>query len=210
MKKTPIIIFAMPLLCILTSCAGGLPTAVPLDYVDSATVLTPIPESDWEQQYIDLYGLTIALPHKWQIQEINRHPEPPNDPITGHDCAEYQISSFDNLASILLRPSCGSSEGFPNAYYPGTIVINPNSDENKICRYFTEGEYVYSIYGLHRYEDLTGYHQEPTCFSPPAVLIGGEQDFIPISISFEYLGPQEQLEKILETVDRIVLSITKP
>ena len=145
MKKILIIVFTMPLFYILTSCSGGLPTVIPVDYIDSATILTPVPESEWEQHYIDLYGLTIDLPHKWQIQEINRHPEPTGtgDPITGHDCAEYQISSFDNLTSILLRPSCGFSEGFPGVYLPGTVVINPNSDGNKICRYFSGGGYVY-------------------------------------------------------------------
>jgi hypothetical protein len=57
---------------------------------------------------------------------------------------------------------------------------------------------------------LTGEHQETVCYEPPVIILGEGQDFIIIGTTFQYLGAQEDIENILETVDMIVLSITKP
>ena len=104
-------------------------TAIPtITLVSSSTVMpTRFPGIDWLQHSIELYGLTLSLPGDWQIQEINHRPEPTNpyDPITGHDCADYQISSPDNLSVLTLQPTCGFSEGFPGEYPADTIIINP-------------------------------------------------------------------------------------
>lgn len=228
MKKSSVLLSIVFLVGILTACSSNFPTPTPasdsneiatvvaatLSAIPSAAIMptstdTPVVD-DWVWHNIDLYSLKLNLPQGWVITELNRKPEPtnPGDPITGHDCAEYQINSFDNLSVLFLRPTCGFGEGFPGTYPPGTIVINPNSNNQKIGRYFNGTEYEYSDLILFSYSDLTGDHEETVCLEPPVIIIGDGLDFIAISTTFQYLGPQEQKEKILETVDMIILSIT--
>jgi hypothetical protein len=237
MKMSSSTVAILYLSIILTSCAGNKPTSTPANetnkistfvaatltaipsitpVVEPATAqlpsLTPTTENGWEQHYIDLYGFTINLPHNWQIKEINRRAEPTGegDPIEGHDCADYQISSYDGLSALFLRPICGFSDGVPGAYPPGTIVINPDSSDRKIGRYFNGAEYVYSKVYIYTYTDLTGDHIDMASYSPPVIVIGEGQDLTFLGSTFQYLRPKEDVTKALEIADKIILSITKP
>jgi hypothetical protein len=198
-------------------------TAIPtITLVPSSTLVpTLIPGIDWLQHSIELYGLTLSLPSDWRIQEINRRPAPTNsyDPITGHDCADYQISSPDNLSILTLQPICGFSEGFPGEYPADTIIINPMNGQagigsfkdNTIGRFFNGTEYSYSHCYLLTYEDLTGSHETNVCTSPPVMAYGyGEgKDFVWVGINLKYAGPGEQIANAFAIVDKIVLSIAK-
>jgi len=175
---------------------------------------TPHPsptEIIWKSHIIELYSLSVDIPQNWIVQKINRRPEPnnPGDTIKGHDCAEYQISTFDNLLALSIIPTCGFSEGFPGTYPAGFIVINPNNKDNLLGRFYDGKKYIYSNAFTYSYTDTTGSHQELVTWEPPTIILHGKQDFIAIGVTFQYPGSQEQLEQTLSIIDKIILSIRR-
>ena len=199
------------ILVLLTACTGNTLTPSSTNNADAvATIvagtlsaialtptqtLTPVPTNtpvvdEWTWYAIDLYSLKLKLPSGWIITEVNRKPEPTEggSTTTGHDCAEYRLASTDDLSVLWFRPVCGFAEGFPGSYPPDTIIINPQSENDKIGRYFTDGKFVYTDVLVHSYEDLTGKHEETVCISPPTVSITKREGFVAASIDFQYLG----------------------
>ncbi|HZM21863.1 MAG TPA: hypothetical protein VFC02_08970 [Anaerolineales bacterium] len=229
MKKSMRILIAIVLLGLLTACSNSASTQESLSDEDKiATIvagtlsaiptvtLTPMPTDtpvvdEWIWHNIDLYSLKLKLPTGWTVSEANRKPEPTGmgNPIIGHDCAEYRLASADNLSVLWFRPVCGFAEGFPGSYPPDTIIINPQSENDKIGRYFTDGKFVYAEVLVHSYEDLTGKHEETVCISPPTVRITKKDGSVRASIDLEHLGDQTNIDKILTTADEIILSISE-
>jgi hypothetical protein len=179
-----------------------------LDTIRPASGSSPV-DDRWAWQDIELYSLRLNLPPGWSISETNRRPEPTGefDPVKGHDCAEYLVTSPDGLSILTLRPTCGASEGMPSAMPPDTVIINPDSND-WIGRYSTAGKYMYTKAEILSYEDLTGMHQENACFYPPAVIIKKGDVFLAIGVDLQYQGNPDQLTQALETADAIVESIT--
>lgn len=190
--------------------AEAAPTETLVPVVPSPTNTSNI--DTWVWHTIDLYSLKVKLPLGWTISEVNRRPEPTGNggPITGHDCAEYQLTSADNLSVLSLRPTCGFAEAFPGSYPPDTVIINPQSENSrKIGRYFADGKYIYADTNLITYSDLTGDHQETVCITPPYVIIAKKEGFIMASLDFQSLGNETNLNQLLAIVNQITLSISE-
>ena len=227
MKKFSFLISTILLFGLLAACANNEPlTTTNTDMIATIVAetlsaiptvpLTPTPTNtpiidEWTWHNIDLYSLKLKLPLGWTISEVNRKPEPTGNgnPITGHDCAEYQLTSADNLSVLFLRPACGFAEGFPGSYPSDTVIINREQEKFNVGRYFTDGKFVYSDTYLYTYSDLTGDHQEMVCLSPPTVSFTKKDGVIMASIDFQYLGSDTNINQILTKVDEIILSISE-
>jgi hypothetical protein len=229
MRKSSTLISVMFLLCALTACTGNIPTPNPTSEADNiativAATLSAIPSATiaptstdtpvidaWTWHNIDLYSLKLRLPSGWTISEINRRPEPtnPGDPITGHDCADYDISNSDGTIKISLLPTCGFASGVGDSCPSDSAIIDKQSDTSMIIRYFDQGRsaYIYTKAGLATISDTQGTRSEILCSNPPILSFGEGQNLRFIQTEFQFLGTDVDLDQILVTVDEIVLSI---
>jgi hypothetical protein len=170
-----------------------------------AFTITPsaTPENEWVEHTISLYGTKISLPRDWQLQEVNRRPEP-TDPnmyeIVGHDCADYEVNSPDGLTILKITSACGFNEGYWDPLPEGSIIINPDA-ESKIARYPMEGsKYAY----FHVCYDPSFRNGEAGICSA----LFGLGDGV-MGITLEYSGPKDKIDGAFEITDQIVLKIAK-
>jgi len=229
MKKT---LFTIATLVLLVACTNNVSTPSPTNNDDivativagtlSAISLTPtqtlmtIPTNtpvvdEWTWHNIDLYSLKLKLPPGWTINEVNRKPEPTEvgSAITGHDCAEYQITSADNFSVLFLRPVCGFAEGFPDSCPSDSIVISRQQEKFDVGRYFADGKFVYANSYVLSYSDLSGDHEDMVCTFPPVVSFTKSEGFVTAGIDFQYLGNETNIDQILTDVNEIILSISE-
>ena len=211
---------------IATIVAGTL-SAIPTD------ILTPVPSTavslapmdisvsdEWAWHNIDLYNLKVNLPNGWSLSEVNRRQEP--TPMYGHDCADYIISNPDGTEKITLEPVCTVTGGI-HSYCPiDTVVMAKHNDD--LVHYFTNFPDQRDITGRYYDQDKSAYiYTEIEMYSnsmvsnldtpsvemfcaDPRILIFEEQGFI--FTMFQYLGNGTNIDQILTTADKIVLSIS--
>jgi hypothetical protein len=237
MIKSKNFISVIFLLSILVACVNNTPTSIPtidayqistiiaatLTAIPSATSL-PIPSATvspmptvtsiidvWTWHNIDLYTLELKLPYGWIISEVNRRPEPIDfgGPITGHDCADYDISNPDGSMRIFLLPTCGFAEGVGDYCPKDTVIVSKQSDKSVIVRYYNQDKsaYIYTRAGLATISDNQGTRSEMLCSNPPIISFGKGQNLRFIHIEFQYLGTDLNIDQILTTIDKIILSI---
>lgn len=173
------------------------------------TTPTPNPTENWKTHAIDLYKLQLSIPSNWTIQEINRRPEPTRefDPKTGHDCADYLITSQDNYVKLSLKPTCGFAEGLPNPWPKDTIVVKELGNDSYLIRYFdaAKSAYIYAHGGEGTFEDERGKHQEKT--HTGALGFGTGQNLVFIFTEMHYSGPDTSKELYLRDTDKVVISL---
>ncbi|CAG1011624.1 hypothetical protein ANAEL_04230 [Anaerolineales bacterium] len=184
--------------------------ASPTVAVSTTSTTTPIADT-WSWHNIDLYSLELKLPRGWIISEINRRPEPTDfgSSITGHDCADYNISNPDGSIIIFLSPNCGFAEGFGDYCPKDTTILSKQSDKNIIVRYYDQEKstYIYTRAGLATISDNQGTRSEMLCSSPPILSFGEGEKLKFLHIESRYSGPNTNTNQVLATVDEIVLSI---
>jgi hypothetical protein len=229
MKNSSTLISVVFLVSMLTACVNNIPTSTPtsvtgniativpttLTAIPSATIMptptdTPIVD-EWTWHNIDLYALKISLPLGWTISEVNRRPEPtnPGDPITGHDCADYNISNSDGTLKVSLLPTCGFADGAGDSCPNDSVIVGKQNDTSVIIRYFNQDKsaYIYTSAGLATISDTQGTRSEMLCSNPPILSFGEGQNLRFIQTEFQYLRTGGNIDQILATIDEIVLSI---
>ncbi|MBI5353388.1 MAG: hypothetical protein HZB50_12175 [Chloroflexi bacterium] len=199
---------------IIVATLSAIPTNTPQP-IPSA-IVSPIPTNSantegWIWHNIDLYALKIKLPIGWLITEINRRPEPTGigGPITGHDCADYNISDPDGTMRISLLPTCGFAEGVGDSCPKDSIIVSKVSNKIVLIRYYVKNEsvYIYTKAGLAAISDKYGTRSEMLCSSPPILSFGEDQNLRFIYIEFKYLGTDVDINQKLDLIDNVVLSI---
>jgi len=169
-------------------------------------VSSALPGNEWVEHEIPLYGAKVSIPRDWQIEEVNRRPEP-TDPtmyeIIGHDCADYAIESPDGLDILKVISYCGFSEGYWDSLPDGAATINPDA-EDQITRFPYQGKaYMYAYLCAFHGQSMVFQDGQMGICAPPRFKFGNGG----VYILFEYQGPPGQINGPLETVDQIVLSI---
>jgi len=162
----------------------------------------------WVDRQIDLYKIYITIPSNWTIKEINRRPEPANpfDPRTGHDCAEYQITSNDNKGVLNLKPSCGFIDGGPNEYPKDSFVVKNINQQKEIIRFFNSeiGAYLYKL-GFKQDGNFTG-----NMYNILSINYDQNENLIFFTeASFRFSGSEDKKNSYLKTADEIVSSLRK-
>lgn len=153
---------------------------------------------------IDLYSLQITLPQDWNIQEFNRRPEPEGaGKVLGHDCAEYDVYSKDNLAHLYLKPVCGFADGGPQSLpsnYDQVGIIG-NDFDKIIIRYIDKQSAIYK-YGLGNRTTKT--------FGPLSITKNGIGDNgLIVFIELKNTATYSYMQTYFQAADRIVNSLKK-
>ena len=170
-------------------------TTLPPPTIDTPTVSSP----QWIWNTFGLYEWNVELPHGWTITEINRRPEPTapgttGSKLLGHDCADYQLSSPDEMDFINITMPCGFEDGGFSPCGPDAQVIQSVGNGNYLIRFPhpTIVGFVYVISNQGTYEDISGKHTFFSC--------GGlKPEYLYWRIghsSFDYL-PDEEIDRIM-------------
>ena len=187
--------------------SGPKPTPTPV----AVATPTPQPSVDWKTHIIDLYNLEITLPSAWTIQEVNRRPEPTGagEPVTGHDCADYTITSNEGFITLRLLPVCGYSDAGPSSWPADSVIVKELEKNNFIIRFFDPKKSVYKYVhgGQALVSDETGTHEEN--YQSGIMSFGKEQSIVIMFVELSYLGPDLEKEKYLQITDEIATSIKK-
>jgi len=169
----------------------------------------------WKDQTIELYGFSLEIPDSWTIQEINRRPEPSDDPMApkiGHDCAEYIISNTDRTQNLYLSPVCGYTDGSGEDCPADTVLLETRGDTGVIVRYY-DAAFSRFIYSEARFATLIsdqGESKKMLCFRP-AVMVFEKEEFTSfVNVEYGHVGSDADIEDALEIVDRIVRSMEMP
>lgn len=141
--------------------------------------------------------LSATVPSNWKITEKNVRPAEANSNMEGKTCADYDITSSDQTATLTIASICEFADG-GSSPLPSDSVTVKNNPTGSIVRYFNQGKYIYST------AFLTG---DPVHSYPPIVsfkLLENNLLFTRISfVSTDTLNLQDQLN----TADSIVASI---
>jgi len=218
-------------LCFLAAGCSALPaaTATPDPAVESlvetmlagTTAVQPTvpagtaPAPMWIEETIDLYGFSLDLPSGWKIEEINRHPEPLDDPYTprmGHDCAEYLIVNTDQSAQLFLSPVCGYIDGAGEDCPSDTVQLELRGEKGVVVRSFDagQGRYIYSEARQATLISSAGEMTKLQCYRPAVLVFETPDATTFVQADLEYSGKGEAAAAVLETADRIVLSLRMP
>ena len=231
MNKRVSSILVIPLVFIVTLGCGLLSPATPTPnpeveaLVETMLAETPIndealptaaPEdSHWIKETIDLYGFSFELLGDWIIQEVNRRPEPSDDPMApkmGHDCAEYIISNPAGTERLYLYPVCGYTDGAGDDCPVDTVLLETRGETGVIVRYFDSSK-TRHIFSEARFATMIsneGESKKMLCFRPPVMVFEREESTTFVNVEYEYLGSEADIAAALETVDRIVISLEIP
>lgn len=166
--------------------------------------------SDLKIQTIDLYKLQLSIPSNWTLQEINRRPEPtgPGNPVTGHDCAEYKITSSDNLATLSLKPICGFGDGGGDLWPKDSTIVKQIDSSNYIIRYFDSVKSVFKYVNGGDIEvmDANGKRTERMQNN---ILGIGKPNPVLINAEFKYTGLENKKTQYLSETDNIISSLER-
>ncbi len=179
------------------------------------TFLDQKSNSGWQTVTIDLYNLSLQIPSDWELQEINRRPEPssPEAPTKGHDCADYTIKSDNNYAILSLKPTCGFADGGASLWPNDAVIVKQYQSgyPKFIIRFFDQNNnsYKYSGAGEATISNLEGTRTEKTYADPPIISFGSQSDLTLVGVEFSYIGPETSKNQYLETADKIVASLEK-
>lgn len=188
---------------------------------ETATVvqgITPevnLEDPHWVEQIIDLYGFLVELPDGWTIQEVNRRPEPSDDPMApqvGHDCAEYIISNSEGTEKLYLYPVCGYTDGAGEDCPADTVLLATRGETGVIVRYYdsSQSRYIFSEARFATLISSEGESKRMLCFRPAVMVYEKEESTTFVNVEYENLGSDADIEAALEIVDRIVISVEMP
>lgn len=176
---------------------------------------TPTDVSQWIKRTIELYSITLLLTPEWTITETNRRPEPtgPEQPVKGHDCANYVITGSNGYVSLALKPTCGFSDGGAELWPDDAVIVKTYSGDTYpkyIIRFFDKETslYRYASAGEATISDIErGTRTEKTYASPPVIGLGAGQDLQFIAIELRFNGPEIERNSYLQMVDSVITSL---
>ena len=161
----------------------------------------------WKTESLDLYNISLSIPQDWSITEINRRPEPtgPADPIEGHDCADYRITSGNDVL-LTIKPKCGFASGGSNLWPDDTVIVKRLTPPKVIIRYWNEDLNAYS-YSTGWDSEGTGGVPEGKLHSSPPIISYGNENLTFLSVSLTYSGQPNNKNSNLNIADEIVSSL---
>lgn len=166
-------------------------------------------ETTMNSTYIDLYGLSVELPTRWTLTEINRRPEPSEMPnlVRGHDCADYEIEDPEGTIKITFQFICGFGDGGGLELPPTAVKLTEQNNEG-IAR-IVEGDNIkYVDYGPVKISDLEGTRTEDYYSNIISFDSSTDNNLVGTATAI-YLGEESEFQHIIQSVDNIILSVVK-
>jgi len=200
-------------LMVITPFPGNIPMETSDMDSDGFSVFLPLITSDnWRSATIPLYHIQLGIPSDWNVFEVNRRPEPhrPMDPIVGHDCADYLITSSDGQTIVDLRPTCGYFESIAETWPTDSVIVQDKGNDSWIIRYWDEKQNatVYSQAGVALWGGPDGLVPTRLRQEPPVVSVPGENNLPLMQIDVHCSNGLSCKEPVLTIVDRIVVSLS--
>lgn len=190
------------------------PTLTPTPSVTGqASSSTPSPSvTEVKTLNWDLYKLQMELTSGWSGQETNRRPEPTGGASSsGHDCADYRVSSSDGFASLTFKPICGVSDTSFQPLPENTVVVKNLGDNRSIIRFFdpATGGYKYSLSGLATITDDSSQHQAVMQTGSLAIPYNQSDGLVILRAEYKYAGFDSSRDQYLQNADKIITSLKK-
>jgi hypothetical protein len=161
---------------------------------------------------IPLYHFQLSIPSDWSLFEVNRRPEPhnPGDPQTGHDCAEYLMTSSNGKTLLYLKPTCGYFESVAETWPPDAVIAQEMGSDTWLIRYWDVriNATVYSQAGVALWPGSNGLQLTHLRQEPPVFAVQGPATLTLVQADVHCSGETPCSETFLLIVDGIIASIT--